>query len=348
MSPLKTTSKFQQAYKQLNPAQKQAVDTIDGPVMVVAGPGTGKTQVLTTRIANILLQTDTDPSAILALTFTDSAAKNMRQRLAKMIGKTAYYVNINTFHSFCANVIRQHPEYFPIQRDSEPLTDLERYEIHESLLNQVKLEQLKPLNAPYFFVKDIVSAISNLKREGVSPEKFEQIIADEQQAFDHPQEKLTKVESRRQEKNLIKWGELLALYCGYQEQLAERQRYDFDDMIALVVQAFQQEELLLLSYQEKLHYFLVDEHQDTNSSQNQVVDLLASYWGDKANIFTVGDPNQAIFRFQGASIENMLGFVDRYAQATVINLNTGYRCSQTIYNAAQTLIGHNQLSQADL
>jgi len=97
MPSLKTTAKFRQAYAQLNPAQKQAVDQTDGSVMVVAGPGTGKTQVLTTRIANILLKTDTDPSAILALTFTDSAAKNMRQRLAEMIGKTAYYVNISTF-----------------------------------------------------------------------------------------------------------------------------------------------------------------------------------------------------------------------------------------------------------
>ncbi len=105
---------FLQAYQELNPQQKVAVDHLDNPLMVVAGPGTGKTQVLTMRIANILDKTDADPSTILALTFTDSAAKNMRDRLAKLIGPTAYYVNISTFHSFCSDVIRKYPEYFAI------------------------------------------------------------------------------------------------------------------------------------------------------------------------------------------------------------------------------------------
>ena len=104
------TLQYQQAYGRLNPAQRQAVDQIDGPVMVIAGPGTGKTQVLATRIATILTRTDTNPRSILALTFTESAAKNMRQRLVSLIGSTAYYVQIETFHSFCSRVIQNHPE----------------------------------------------------------------------------------------------------------------------------------------------------------------------------------------------------------------------------------------------
>jgi DNA helicase-2/ATP-dependent DNA helicase PcrA len=348
MSDIKTTPAFKQAYQQLNPAQKQAVDQIEGPVMVVAGPGTGKTQVLTARIANILLKTDTDPSAILALTFTDSAAKTMRERLSEMIGKTAYYVNITTFHSFCVQILRQHPEYFPIERDSQPLSDLERYELFEELIVQTNLEKIKPLNAPYHYLPDIVKAISDLKREGVSPTDFADIIRAEEKALQQERDDLNKTDLRKRERDLTKWHDLLKLYQAYQTQLREKQRYDFDDMIALVVEAFKNEELLLREYQEKLHYFLVDEYQDTNSAQNQVVDLLASYWGEQANVFTVGDPNQAIYRFQGASIENMLGFVDRYPTSTVINLNLGYRCPQSIYDAAHSLIQHNQLSQTKI
>ena len=347
---LKTTEEFERAYQQLNPNQKLAVDTIDGPVMVVAGPGTGKTQVLTARIANILQRTDTDPSAVLALTFTESAAKNMRKRLVDMIGKTGYYVHINTFHAFCSQVIHNNPEYFPIDADSQPLTELERYDLFEQLIDQSDLEKLKPLNAPYLYLRYIVKAISDLKREGVSPDEFEEIIEAQVSEFEQDQEEMTKTERRKQQKNIDKHQDLLQLYRAYQQRLRQKQRYDFDDMIALVVEAFENEELLLQEYQERLHYFLVDEYQDTNTAQNQVVDLLASYWaerGGQANIFVVGDPNQSIFRFQGASVENMLGFVNRYEQAKVIPLKKGYRCPQELYNTASHLISHNQLLNAD-
>ncbi len=345
---LQLTSAFQKNYEQLNEAQKSAVDQIDGPVMVVAGPGTGKTQVLTMRIANILLKTDTDPSSILALTFTESAAKNMRQRLVKLIGKEGYYVQISTFHSFCSQVIQDNPQYFPINRDSRALSMLEKYEILEELIDRLPLEKLYSLNAPYIFLNAIESSISDLKREGVNPDEFEQIIAQEKQELDLEWDELKKTEQRRRQKDLHKHEELLQLYRGYEKELRARRRYDFDDMIALVVEAFEQEQDLLLDYQEKLHYFLVDEYQDTNTAQNQVVDLLASYWGERANVFVVGDPNQAIYRFQGASVENMLSFVRRYQQARVIPLEIGYRCPQVIYQAAAGLIKNNNLGQAQL
>jgi len=344
----KTTSAFTTAYNQLNPAQKQAVDTIDNPVMVMAGPGTGKTQVLTTRIANILLKTDTNPSSILALTYTDSATKTMRERLAKLIGKPAYYVNISTFHAFCTEVIRSYPEYFTIDRDSEPLSELERYDLLQQLIDQTQLEVIKPVNAPYLYLRDVVERISDLKRESISPQQFAQILQQEQQELIQVKDELTKAKLRKQERNLTKQQELLKLYQLYQQQLKQRQRYDFDDMIMLVVEAFQTHELLLREYQEQFLYFLVDEYQDTNLAQNKVVDLLASYWGDQANVFVVGDPNQAIFRFQGASIENMLGFVDRYPTAQVIYLNKGYRCPAKIYDTAHQVILNNHLSQTKI
>ena len=354
---LKKQQNFDRIYNILNTAQKKAVDTIDGPVMVVAGPGTGKTQVLTARIAQILKTTDTNPSSILALTFTESAAKNMRERLVKMIGKTGYYVQIATFHSFCKEVIDNHPEAFPIQRDSTPLSDLERYEFLEDIFSNLNLEYIKPLNTPFFYIKDAIKGISDLKREGINTHQYEELLeqwekrlieteppapAPGKRARKKPGE-LSRTEWEKDEKQLHKNKELWEVYKTYQQKLRDAKRYDFDDMIALVVEAFQKDELLLREYQENLHYFLVDEYQDTNSAQNTVVDLLASYWEEKANIFAVGDPNQAIYRFQGASIENMLQFVNKYPQATVVTLETGYRCPQNIYDIATNLISHNNL-----
>ena len=130
-------NEFEQQYKRLNSAQKKAVDTIEGPVMVIAGPGTGKTTILTLRIANILKKTDTPPDGILALTFTDSGAKAMQERLIGTIGKAAYYVRISTFHSFCSAVIQEFPDKFPLTSNAEPLSDLERVEIFQQILSVV-------------------------------------------------------------------------------------------------------------------------------------------------------------------------------------------------------------------
>ncbi len=336
-----STDVFKQQYERLNSAQQKAVDTLEGPVMVLAGPGTGKTQVLASRVANILLKTDERPENILALTFTESAAKNMRQRLVGMIGKAAYYVQIETFHSFCAGVIAGNPDYFALPRESEPLADLERFELLQALLDEVDLEVLKPRRAPYFYLKDIQKSLSDLKREGISVSDFESIVAEEAVLLENEREELKKTEVLQREKNLAKQRELVRVYQEYQERLVAASRFDYDDMIALVVRAFQEHEMLLLEYQEKIHYFLVDEYQDTNSAQNAIVDLLAQFWEDRANVFVVGDPNQAIYRFQGASLENVLGFVDRYPSATVIGLTTGYRATQQIYAAAADLIAEN-------
>jgi DNA helicase-2/ATP-dependent DNA helicase PcrA len=337
---------FTQAYERLNEAQRRAVDTIEGPVMVLAGPGTGKTQVLAVRIANILRQTDTQPSSILALTFTESAAATMRQRLVSLIGAAGYYVQITTFHAFCSSVIQHHPEYFPIQRGSQALTEIEKFQLFEQLLQETTLDALKPLNRPLFYVREVIKAISDLKREGVSPEQFAMIIDREVAFLDTNQEELSKAQITKQQKLIAKWQELLVLYQTYQHQLTERLRYDFDDMIMLVKSGFEQQPDLLLEYQEQLHYFLVDEYQDTNSAQNQVVAQLASYWGEQANLFVVGDPHQAIYRFQGASVENVLSFAQQYPQTAVIHLEIGYRCPQQIYDVAHHLISHNQVEEA--
>lgn len=337
-------AKFTTLYQRLNPAQRKAVDTIDGPVLVVAGPGTGKTQVLSARIATILQKTDVAPYNILALTFTESAAKNMQERVVSMIGTEGYYVEITTFHSFCASVITAYPEYFPISRDSQPITDVELFETIKTTITQLPLETLKPLNAPHFYLKEIVRSISQLKREGVSCAAFSAIIAD---AFAEDRKPAAKGAASTFEKQKLKNQELALVYERYQEKLLEQKRYDFDDMITFVIAAFQEHESLLLEYQEKFQYFLVDEYQDTNSAQNAVVNLLAAYWGEQANIFVVGDPHQSIYRFQGASTENVVSFTSQYPNATVITLETSYRCPAEITTVAHTLISNNILTQTN-
>lgn len=336
---------FQAAYSALNDEQRLAVDTIEGPVMVIAGPGTGKTQILATRIANILLSTDTNPSSILALTFTESGATAMRKRLVSMIGETAYAIRIQTFHSFCTDIIQSEPEYFPMGGLGEPISDLDRFHVFEQILRSNQFQHIKPINTPLHYLKDLMSAIQDLKREGISPESFKHILTLEQSVLDTEADSMKKTVRASKEKELAKNWELLQVYQAYQQRILELGTYDFEDMISLTVDAFRAHPLLLQTYQEKLLYILVDEYQDTNSAQNTVVDLLASYWQEAANVFVVGDPNQSIYRFQGASLENTYSFLHRYPTASVITLQQNYRSTQSILDAAKAVIDHNQVPQ---
>ena len=330
----------------LNSAQKQAVNIIDGPVMVIAGPGTGKTQIIAARIAKILKTTDTPPDGILALTFTESGAKAMRQRLIDTIGETAYYVNIFTFHSFCSSVIQEFPDRFIISHEMEPLSELERVEIFHQILDKFDFEYIKPINQPFFYTQAIIKSIQDLKREAINPQDFKSILKKEKTNL--LKSKLSKTALQDAKKQLSKNQELLQTYTAYQKTLTERGRYDFEDMINLVVDAFKRDKNLLRTYQERLLYFLVDEYQDTNSAQNQVVDLLASYWGDQANIFVVGDSDQSVFRFQGASLENIISFTKTYPTSTIITLDDNYRSTQTILDTSYHLIQKNHFQIKDI
>lgn len=174
---LKVEAGFEELYQMLNDEQRLAVDAIEGPVMVLAGPGTGKTQVLAMRIGNILRQTDLDPWNILCLTFTESAAVAMRQRLIQLIGEAAYYVRIHTFHSFCNDVIQEHPEHFALAKEWQALSDIERIEMFRKLLDELSgVSDLKPLGSPYMWLADIMSAVQSLKKEDVTPEEFKKLL----------------------------------------------------------------------------------------------------------------------------------------------------------------------------
>src|SRR3989344_4120023 len=266
---------FDKLYKALNPAQKEAVDNIEGPAMVVAGPGTGKTQVLTLRIANILKRTDANPDSILALTFTESVAHNLRTRLVEIMGTVGYRIAIFTFHGFCNDVIRRFAPHFPGIVGYAHANLIDQILILEEIIARSRLTKLKPFGNPYFYVRDVVSTIGKLKRENIDPNKLEKLIRKE------PKE--------RRERN----KEFLYLYREYEKLLRARGYYDYDDMVMEVIRVLGADKELLSSLQEQYQYVLADEHQDANAGQNELLKLLMSFH-QSPNIFVVGDEKQAI------------------------------------------------------
>lgn len=343
---------FKNRLKKLNPEQLKAVETINGPVMVIAGPGTGKTEILTLRIANIIQKTDTPPAAVLALTFTESAAAAMRQRLAEIIGAPAYRVRITTFHGFCNDMIQRYPEYFPRIIGSVGMTDVDQIRIIEQVIETAEIKDLRPFGDPQFYVKPVLRAISELKREGVRPESFEGLISKEEESFSKiddlfyesgPHKGKMRGKYQDIKKHISRNKELAILYHAYQEALAKDRRYDYSDMIMEAASALKEHQDLLLTLQEQHQYILVDEHQDTNHAQNSVLESLANY-DDLPNLFIVGDEKQAIFRFQGASLENFLYFKKRFPKAELITLTGNYRSGQAILDATSSLMGRGGLT----
>lgn len=345
-----TSDAFKKAYATLNPEQKAAVDAIEGPVMVIAGPGTGKTQILTLRIANILAKTDTPADAILALTFTESATANMRRRLVSLIGSRGYYVAIHTFHGFCNRLIQDHPEYFPGIIGGRSATAVDQIAILRDIVLGMEADHLRPYGDNFFYVASILSSIRAIKNEGISPNEFEALVSGEKGDFgkiaDLYHEKgahkgKMKGEYQKRLLGIEKNEELAIAYRAYQDSLGERKLYDFEDMILEVVKSLSRNETFLLEVQEQYQYILVDEHQDTNGAQNKVLELISSFY-ENPNLFVVGDEKQAIFRFQGASLENFLYFKNKYPAAKLVNLATNYRSSQAILDSAESLISHNK------
>ncbi len=337
-------TQFTEECDRLNPAQRLAVETIEGPVMVVAGPGTGKTQVLGMRVANILQKTQMRPGNILCLTFSTSGAAAMRERLRRLIGPDAYGVKVSTIHGFCNEIITMHPQVFEDWSARQQITDLDRYRELNMIIDHM-MPHLELVNRkhPYSRTKDILWRISQLKKEGKDDFQELKHIADRHAAL---MAEKSKPGTRQHERNLLqakKFQELVTLYERYQEMLRRTDRYDYDDMILHVLRALREEEWMLQSLQEKYQYVLVDEYQDTNGAQAQFIELLTTYPTPDAapNLFAVGDDDQAIYRFQGANLTNLLQFHARFPGAPVIALTVNYRSTQAILDAAGSLIGHN-------
>ena len=335
------TKVFEETYYRLNKEQREAVDTVDGPVMVIAGPGTGKTEVLAVRIANIILKTGTPPEAILALTFTESGVHSMKLRLRELIGPEAYRVTVATFHGFANSIIQDYPEYFPDIVGSSPIDEAEQINILRKILDETPFEHLKTKNNPYYYLEKIKRAIEDLKREGVLPNDFRRIVEQEEKTFTSQDDVRnaagkTKTKYLDDERHIEKNKELAAIYEAYERELRSGSHYDYNDMIMEVAETLEKRENLRATLQEKYHYFLIDEHQDTNKAQNKILELLASFY-DNPNLFIVGDAKQAIFRFQGASIENFFHFRKLYRGVRLVNLKDNYRSTQTILDAAYAI-----------
>ncbi len=348
---------FNEAYEMLNDEQREAVDTIEGPVCVVAGPGTGKTQILTLRIANILkTQGGSFAENILALTFTNAGVYAMRQRLAEFVGiETAYKVGIFTFHSFAEEMIKTNPEIFSRFTFSRPITDIEKIKIIENILNKTKWKYLQTFASDFHYTKKIISAIDDLKSDAISPSDLEasiltlekRILEQEgENAFykrkcaggekgDIKKDILNKIQKQKD-----KQKELVKIYQAYQDELRKQKLYDFSDMILSVVQEAEDNKEFRAILQEKFLYLLVDEHQDTNDAQGRMIEAIAESKVNEGrpNLFTVGDEKQAIYRFQGASLENFQKFRNKYKDVKVINLKNNYRSIQSILDPAHSLI----------
>ncbi len=341
---------FFKSYNQLNAEQKEAVDCIEGPVVVIAGPGTGKTTMLTLRIANILRLTDTAPESILALTFTESAVHAMRKKLANTIGSRAYSVALFTFHGFCNEIIRTYPESFQSIISSSPSTESEQIQIIEYILGQHNFEHIKPYGDNLYYVLPLLSQIKQMKREYVSVENFRTIIAEEKKAFSNIDDLIyetgahtgkMKGKYKDIESHIKKAEELVLVYEAYEKELSKRKLYDFEDMIVKVVTTLSSNEDLLLQVQEQYQYVLADEHQDANESQNKLLELISSFHASP-NLFIVGDEKQAIFRFQGASLSNFLYFAKKFPTAKKISLKENYRSHQHILDASHALISNTE------
>jgi DNA helicase-2/ATP-dependent DNA helicase PcrA len=352
---------FREFLGTLNPAQRRAVDKTEGPVLVIAGPGTGKTHILAARIGNILLNSDARAQNVLCLTFTDAGANAMRKRLLDRIGPEAHRVPIFTFHGFCNRVIQENLEQFG-SGGLEPLSDLERIEIVREIL--AKLPVTHPLRAGkkdvFQYESQVRDLFSNMKKEGWTPgfvlkktDEFLQGLATNPDYLYRVNTKTAKkgdpklAQIKEMTEKLERLKSAADLFPKYQTSLERAGRYEYEDMLLWVNRAFQKNEALLRTYQERYQYLLVDEFQDTNGAQFQLLNQLLDFW-EIPNIFIVGDDDQSIYEFQGARLENLLRFAHQYRQGLeIIVLEENYRSTQGILDAAGKVVENNELRAID-
>ena len=358
-SPLnKYNEKFQQALANLNPEQLAAVNKMDGPVLVVAGPGTGKTQILAARIGKILTDTDALPSEILCLTYTDAGAIAMRKRLFDFIGPDAYRINIYTFHAFCNEIIQENLEYFG-KLNLEPLSELDAAMLFRELVDDFPNDHLlkRFTGDIYFDAPRLQRLFSTMKSEGWDSAMIEAAVKEYLDDLPNREEFIYKRANLKagikigdpKQKDIDKIAEAMQKlvaavneYYNYSLKMSNKGWYDYDDMIIWVLKAFRENEEILRKYQERYQYILVDEFQDTSGSQNELLKFLLNYW-ETPNVFVVGDDDQSIFKFQGANMKNILDFANDYVKTlhTVV-LKHNYRSNQHILDISKALINNNK------
>ena len=342
-------SNFDSAYTRLNRAQKEAVDSIDGPVMVIAGPGTGKTTILTLRIANILRQTDTPTHGILAITYTDAGVKAMRAKLHDTIGNRAHEVAIHTFHSFASAMIAEYQDHFLHLTGLRHMNDVEQESLVRAIIAAPRFADIRPTGKPDAYIPAIMGSIDAAKREALTPEMVRQHAAKEIMRINDDEDSIStkgaskgrlKADAQDRIEKCEKTILFADVYDEYEKQKLANKRMDFNDLIIELLVALRNDQLLLRLIQERFLYLMVDEHQDTNDAQNFIIALIAEFF-ETPNIFIVGDEKQAIYRFQGASVENFLLLQKRWPAMKVISLDTNYRSHQAILDAGFAMIENN-------
>ncbi len=296
-------------YDTLNPQQKEAVLTTEGPLLLLAGAGSGKTRVLTHRIAWLIEEEGVNPWNILAITFTNKAAREMRERVDNLVTFGAEDIWVSTFHATCVRILRRHIDLLGYN-SSFTIYDSDD---QKSLMKQI-CKQLN-VDTKQYPEKTLLSAISKAKDELLTPVEYE-----EENRYDFRKAKIAQI------------------YREYQKRLKENNALDFDDLLFKTVELFQFHPEVLERYQERFRYIMVDEYQDTNTVQFKFVSMLARKY---RNLCVVGDDDQSIYKFRGANIYNILNFEKEYPDARVIKLEQNYRSTKRILEAANKVIAHN-------
>lgn len=292
----------------LNKRQKEAVTHVDGPLLVIAGAGSGKTRVLTYRIAYLLSVRKVPPYFILAVTFTNKAAKEMKERVTRLAGPLGEQVWVATFHSTCVQILRREADKVGYERNFLIFDTLDQLAVVKEAIRDLDIDtrRIEPRTALY--------AISGAKNELVGPDEYNRYAGD----F---------------------WDKTIArIYAKYQDKLIEANAMDFDDLIMATVRLFRTRPEVLSRYQERFRYILIDEYQDTNHAQYVLVNLLA---GKHRNLCVVGDEDQSIYGFRGADIRNILEFEKDYPDAKVVKLEQNYRSTEKILQSANAVIANN-------
>ncbi|MCG7339883.1 DNA helicase PcrA [Staphylococcus sp. ACRSN] len=292
----------------MNDEQSQAVRTTEGPLLIMAGAGSGKTRVLTHRIAYLLDEKDVSPYNVLAITFTNKAAREMKERVEALVGEEAQVIWMSTFHSMCVRILRRDVDRIGIERNFTIIDPTDQKSVIKDVLKNENIDSKK------FEPRMFIGAISNLKNELKTPEDAQK------EANDYHSQMIATV------------------YKGYQRQLTRNEALDFDDLIMVTIRLFERVPEVLDYYQNKFQYIHVDEYQDTNKAQYTLVNLLANKF---KNLCVVGDSDQSIYGWRGADIQNILSFEEDYPEAKTIFLEQNYRSTKNILNAANEVIKNN-------
>lgn len=340
-----------------NIKQKECIENIDGSIMVLAGPGTGKTFTLIQRIKSMILDKQIQPNSILCMTFSDAAASEMKERLINQVGKGATGVEINTYHAFCNNLIRQYPSKFELLDNVNLIDDISKNTLMKQCLDEFKPKVLvDKWNNPYFYLKPLLGAVDEIKKNRISKEQFFSNIKTNPDWLQKLEELEIEKTDREQNnkalktflsqkyepqiKKIEKAKEAWSIVELYSKSMAQKNFIDFNDMINLVVETFENDRDFLEKVAKDYKYLLIDEYQDTNLLQNKLIDLLAK-GAHTENVFVVGDDDQIIYGFQGAKSDNLEQFLQKYPNTKVICLNENNRSTQSILDLSYKIISQD-------